>query len=305
LYELHFACSDYSDPLRNSYSYRIKELEDNWISLEDRHTLNVGGIPYGSYTLEVKAINSRGASSENILLFHIVVTQPFYKTWWFFALILTGIAIIFYAAYLLKYQSFKNILYLRMKIASNLHDEVGSLLTRITMFSDNLRYSKNNEEQRNTKLEKIAALSRDAVTSMSDVLWAIDSRNDFAGNLLDRMREHTEEMLFPLGIDVNFVLSGTDLKQPISSDMRGEIYLIFKEAINNIAKHSEATKVDILYQVNDKSFLLNITNNGAKEDISELSTGQGLSNMKMRAAKTGAKIQVKKEGETFSVEIKN
>jgi signal transduction histidine kinase len=305
LYELHFACTDYSDPLRNSYSYRIKELEDNWISLEDRHTLNVGGIPYGTYTLEVKAINSRGASSENILLFHIEVIQPFYKTWWFFALILTGIALLFYAAYLIKYQSFKNILHLRMKIASNLHDEVGSLLTRITMFSDNLRYSKNTEEQRNIKLEKIAALSRDAIASMSDVLWAIDSRNDFAGNLLDRMREHTEEMLFPLGIDVNFVLSGTDLKQPISSDMRGEIYLIFKEAINNIARHSEATKVDILYHVSDKSFLLNITNNGAKEDINELSTGQGLSNMKMRAAKAGAKIQVKKEGEIFSVEIKD
>jgi signal transduction histidine kinase len=192
-----------------------------------------------------------------------------------------------------------------MKIASNLHDEVGSLLTRITMFSDNLRYSKNTEEQRNIKLEKIAVLSRDAIASMSDVLWAIDSRNDFAGNLLDRMREHTEEMLFPLGIDVNFVLSGTDLKQPISSDMRGELYLIFKEAINNIARHSEATKVDILYHVSDKSFLLNISNNGATEDISELSTGQGLSNMKMRAAKAGAKIQVKKEGETFSVEIKN
>lgn len=305
LYELHFACTDYSDPLRNSYSYRIKELADNWISLEDRHTLNVGGIPYGTYTLEVKAINSRGASSENMLLFHIQVVQPFYKTWWFFALILTGIAIIFYAAYLLKYQSFKNILHLRMKIASNLHDEVGSLLTRITMFSDNLRYSKNNEEQRNIKLEKIAALSRDAIASMSDVLWTIDSRNDFAGNLLDRMREHTEEMLFPLGIDVNFVLSGTDLKQPISSDMRGELYLIFKEAINNIARHSEATKVDILYQVSDKSFLLTITNNGATEDINELSTGQGLSNMKMRAAKAGATIQVKKEGEIFSVEIKN
>lgn len=305
LFELHFACTDYSDPLRNNYSYRIKEISENWFSLEDRHTLNLGGIPYGNYILEVKAVNSRGVSSSNVLTFEILVSQPFYKTWWFLGLILTGIAMIFYVAYLIKYQSFKNILHLRMKIASNLHDEVGSLLTRITMFSDNLRYSKNSEEQRNLKLEKIAVLSRNAVASMSDVLWTIDSRNDFAGNLLDRMREHTEEMLFPLGIDVNFVLSGTDLKQHISSDMRGEIYLIFKEAVNNIVKHSQASRVDIRYQVNDKNFLLRITNNGAKEDISDISTGQGLSNMKMRAAKTGAEIDVKKEGELFTVEIKN
>src|SRR5205085_679112 len=149
LFELHFACTDYSDPLRNNYSYRIKGISENWFSLEDRHTLNLGGIPYGTYVLEVKAVNSRGVSSSNILTFEILVSQPFYKTWWFLGLILTGIAMIFYVAYLIKYQSFKNILHLRMKIASHLHDEVGSLLTRITMFSDNLRYSKNSEEQRN------------------------------------------------------------------------------------------------------------------------------------------------------------
>jgi hypothetical protein len=306
LLELHFGCTDYSDPLRNSYNYRIRELSDSWISLEDRHTLNLGGIPYGHYTVEVKAVNARGASSENMLVFHVKVSQPFYKTWWFYSLIMLGVAIIFYSAYLLKYQSFKNILQLRMRIASNLHDEVGSLLTRITMFSDNLRYGNNSEEQRNGKLEKIAVLSRNAIASMSDVLWTIDSRNDFAGNLLDRMREHAEEMLNPLGIDINFVISFTDLKQPITSDTRGEIYLIFKEAINNIARHSQATRVDITYQINDKYFLLKIMNNGAKDIAEETpSTGQGLSNMKMRAAKIDATITFHREDEYFSIEIKN
>lgn len=305
LLEIHFGCTDYSDPQRNMYSYRIKELSDNWISLEDRHTLNLGGMPYGHFTIEVKAINSRGASSANMLVLHLKVTQPFYKTWWFFALLLLGLAGVFYMAYLIKYRNFKNVLHLRMKIASNLHDEVGSLLTRITMFSENLRYSKNTEEQRHVKLEKIAQLSRNAVASMSDVLWTIDSRNDFAGNLLDRMREHAEEMLFPLGIDVNFVLSGTDLKQPITSDTRGEIYLIFKEAINNIARHSDASRVDITYRIYDKSFLLKITNNNPRQEISGLSTGQGLNNMKMRASRIGAGIRVTKEEHQFTIEIGN
>jgi signal transduction histidine kinase len=87
--------------------------------------------------------------------------------------------------------------------------------------------------------------------------------------------------------------------------MRGEIYLIFKEAINNIAKHSEATKVDIRYQVTDKTFLLNIANNGATGNISEISTGQGLNNMKMRAAKAGVSLTVNQVGEMFSIEIKS
>jgi signal transduction histidine kinase len=212
---------------------------------------------------------------------------------------------VFYAAYLIKSHNFKNVLHLRMKIASNLHDEVGSLLTRITMFSDNLRYSKNNEEQRNIKLEKIAILSRNAVASMSDVLWAIDSRNDFAGNLLDRMREQAEEMLFPLGIDVNFVLLVNDLKKPIHSDIRGEVYLIFKEAVNNIVKHSNATQVEITYKLADKHFYLKISNNGIIESISDISTGQGLNNMKMRAKKIGAQIKIDRNDDIFSVELNN
>lgn len=303
LVELHFGCSDYSDPQRNAYSYRIREISDNWISLEERHTLNIGGLPYGDYTLEVKATNSRGGASSNILFYNLHIQQPFYRTWWFFVLTLAIACLLFYGAYLIKYQNFKRILHLRMKIASNLHDEVGSLLTRITMFSENLRYSKNNEEQRNVKLEKIALLSREAVASMSDVLWTIDSRNDFAGNLLDRMREHAEEMLFPLGIDVNFVLDVNDLKKHIDSDTRGEIYLIFKEAINNIAKHSNATHVEIFYRFNDKHLHLKISNNGVKESISDISTGQGLDNMKMRAGKIGATISAEKTGGHFIVEL--
>jgi ligand-binding sensor domain-containing protein/two-component sensor histidine kinase len=305
LMELHFGCTDYSDPLRNSYSYRIRQLSDKWVSLDDRHTFNLSTLPYGKFNIEVKAINSRGASSSNILQFQVELVQPFYKTWWFYTAILVFIAIVFYIAYWIKYQNFKNVLKLRMRIASNLHDEVGSLLTRITMFTENLRYGRNTDQQRNAKLEKIALLSRDAVASMSDVLWTIDSRNDFAGNLLDRFREHTEEMLFPLGIDVNFVISGTDFKQPVSSDTRGEIYLIFKEAINNIAKHSKATYVDINCRINDKKYLIRITNNGAGAEANEFSTGQGLSNMQMRAKRIKAIVEVTRAGDTFSVEIRN
>src|SRR5690606_7820213 len=102
-----------------------------------------------------------------------------------------------------------------------------------------------------------------------------------------------------------FVISGTDFKQPVSSDTRGEIYLIFKEAINNIAKHSKATYVDINCRINDKKYLIRITNNGAGAEANEFSTGQGLSNMQMRAKRIKAIVEVTRAGDTFSVEIRN
>ncbi len=304
--EVHLGCTDYSDPLRNSYSYRIRSIEDTWISLEDRHSLNLGALPYGTYNIEVKAISSRGAPSVNTLIFTVRIQQPFYKTWWFYTLILLAIATLLSITYLVKSRNFKNVLHLRMKIASNLHDDVGSLLTRITMFADNLRYRTNTEEQRELKLEKISALCRNAVTSMSDVLWAIDSRNDFAGNLLDRMREHAEDMLLASDIDVRFHVSGTDLKRPIPSDTRREIYLLYKEAVNNIVKHSSATRVNITYWISNKHFILKITNNGVKGGAeNHITTGQGLNNMRMRAERVGGTLKTERTGEFFIVEVRN
>lgn len=304
LLELHFGCTDYSDPLRNTFTYRIEHLSDNWISLDDKHTLNLGGLPYGEYTIEVRATNAQGLPSVNTLVFQVQVVQPFYKTWWFYLLLLLCLGGVFYAIYLLQYQSLKNLHQLRLRISSNLHDDVGSLLTRITMVSENLRYGRNTEAQRNAKLDKIASLSRAAVASMSDVLWTIDSRNDFAGNLLDRMREHAEEMLFPLGIDVNFVISGTDLKRSVAAHIRRDIYLLFKEAINNIARHSKADRVDIIYRINEKGFYLSITNNGTPETgSSDISTGQGLSNIRMRARKAGASVSIDRKDDLFIIEV--
>jgi ligand-binding sensor domain-containing protein len=301
--ELYFGCTDYADPLRNTYYYRISGLNDKWVSLEDRHILNLSGIPIGEYVVEVKAFNPRGTASANVLKFNLNVVQPFYKDWWFYLILLLGVGVIIFIVYRINIRTVKGLHQLRVKIASNLHDEVGSLLTRITMFSDNLRYGKNNEEQRNQKLEKIASLSRNATASMSDVLWAIDARNDFTGNLLDRMHEHAEEMLLPLQVNILFDTQYVNPKQYIQSETRRELYLIFKEAINNIAKHSHAQNVRVLYRQKEKQFTLLIENDGIGDESKNYTTGQGLDNMRLRARRINANFEQSVINEKFVIRI--
>lgn len=302
--ELYFGCTDYSDPLRNTYQYRITGLNDKWVSLEDRHILNLSGIPAGEYVVEVKAFNPRGTVSSNVLKFNLKVVQPLYKEWWFFLVLLLGVGAVVFVMYRINIRSVKGLHQLRVKIASNLHDEVGSLLTRITMFSDNLRYGKNNEEQRDQKLEKIASLSRNATASMSDVLWAIDARNDFTGNLLDRMHEHAEEMLLPLQVNILFDTQYVNPKQYIQSETRRELYLIFKEAINNIAKHAHAQNVRVMYRQKEKQFSLLIENDGIEEDNKSYNTGQGLENMKLRARRINAIFEQTVVNDKFVIKVK-
>lgn len=305
LMELHFACSDYTDPAKNKYFYKIKGLNSDWVSLDNRRSFNISGIPYGKYVLEVKAMNARSIWAENVLQIQLEIQVPLYKRWWFYLLLCFVIAGIIYSFYRFKIDRLKALVHLRTQIASNLHDEVGSLLTRITMFSDNLQYGNNDTRQQQTKLGKIARLSREATASMSDVLWTIDARNDSTGNLTDRMREHAEEMLMPLGIDLNFDFSQTEAKQQLQPEERRDIYLIYKEAINNIARHAQdATYTEVIFVRDGKQLLLCITNDGVQQDPDTLPAGQGLDNMKMRAKKLNATITMTFKDHKFTIQLK-
>ncbi len=301
--EVHLASTDYSDPGRNSFYYRIGGKQGSWVPLGDRHSINLASLPYGDYPIEVKAINPRGTLSDRTLVLYVDIVQPFYRTWWFYLSLLVLTGAFFYAAYLVKSRNFKSVLQLRMKIASNLHDEVGSLLTRITLVAVNLRHNKYTEIQKDNKLDRIVSLSRDAVTSMSDVLWAIDSRNDFAVNLWERMQEHADELLSPLNAEIYFLVSETDLSQPISPDARQELYLWYKEAIHNIVKHSKAKNVHIRYHIQKKAFHLKVTNDGVPQEPEPHISGQGLNNMRMRARRIGARLKIEQKDDTFTVEI--
>ncbi len=298
----NLALTDYHSPENEIFLYRIRGLFDEWVSLNSQRSLRLDGLAAGSYTLEIKALDSRGAPATNILRYKIVVAQPFYKSWWFYLLLFVLASALLSSFFFLRLQNIRRVLHLREQIASDLHDEVGSLLTRITMTSDNLRYSNHSEIDRTTKLQKIAALSRTAASSMSDILWAIDARNDYTGNLADRMREHAEEMLAPLNIHPHFDFV-VNQRMSISSLLRQQLYLIYKEAINNIVKHSQATDVNILYHHNDQRFELRIVNDGYQEKEKSSTKGQGLKNIRMRAAKIHATTRIAAEGDTFRVEI--
>ncbi len=295
--------TDYTDPKANSFSYRVKGLFDDWVPLQGQPVLRLNSIPYGRYTLEIKALNAQGILAANMLRFHLWVKLPFYKTWWFYGLILLLAGVLIYVFFQLRFRSLKQLQQLRVQIASDLHDEVGGLLTRITLFSDNVRFGRNTAPEKETKIEKIAALSRDATTTMSDVLWAIDARNDFAGSLADRMREHAEDMLLPANIELVFDVTEVHQKQKIPSEVRQQLYLIFKEAINNIVKHTRATAVRIAYQYDSRYFLLRIINNGTDKPFRTTVSGQGLKNMEMRAAKIGAGMDCHFQEECFILTI--
>lgn len=297
--------SDYSQTEANTFFYRIKGVYNHWISLGNQNVLRLESLNAGDYEVEIIGFNKRGRKSKHALLFNVAIEQVFYKVWWFYVLTALAVIGLVYAYFKWRLRNVHQKQHLRTQIASNLHDEVGSLLTSIIISTDSARYTARSMDEKNDKLEHIASLSRNATSTMSDVLWSIDARNDYAGNLTDRMREHAEAMLLPADIEVEFDFTETRQEQNIHPDTRQQLYLIFKEAINNVVKHSKSTLVKVHYKQQGQHFELRIINNNHQESVDEHSgsRGQGLKNMQMRAERIHASCLISTHDGHFEVKI--
>ncbi len=285
-----FALNDYFDPQHNRFEYMLEGLNSNWISLENQHTLRLSSIPAGNYSLHIRGINSKGKMSMNEINLPIYMSAIFYKQWWFILIEIVLLIALVYSVFQYRIKQLLKIQHLRTKIASDLHDEVGSLLTRISIHTELIKHAHLDIDKNKNELNKIAETSRLATSTMSDVLWSVDARNDKAGNLIDRMREHADAMLLPLEIDVIFN-HNLNSDKTINLTVRQELFLIFKECIHNIAKHSKCTEVTIDLKNGNGKFELLVSDNG-KLKAANSTQGQGLKNMKMRADKIPASIEI-------------
>lgn len=223
----------------------------------------------------------------------INVKQIFYKTWWF-------ILLAFCAAFLLGYSMFRYRLNqviamegLRTKISSDLHDDVGSMLSGLAMQTELLEINANEADK--FKLQKIATISRGAVSQMRDLVWSIDSRRGTVEDLVERMRELAEELLLPM--DIAFQIEAANILSPnkkLAAEIKQNMFMIYKEALTNSLKHANATHVDIALSNTNKGCMLSIKDNGTNTPCTKY-TGLGLSNMAFRADKMRAQLHFEKE----------
>lgn len=291
LLSVRFSLTDFYQPQFNSFLYQLSGIDTSWVHLEAQNFLRINHLPAGQYTLLIKGRNLNGVESSNRITIHIHVAQVFYKQAWFIVLLIVAILAVIYAIFRFRIGQLLKLQQLRTKIASDLHDEVGSMLTRISILTELLKY----KNQNNPEIEQIATASRSATTMMSDVLWSVDARNDKMGNLLDRMREHADALLLPLNNNISFTTNNIDMGHAMNMQSRQNLLLIFKEAVNNIAKHSNATDVIILIENNHNGFHMVISDNGSPVKERSTGSGQGLKNMAMRAEEIGATLVIQKE----------
>ena len=291
----------YSNPSEVVYEYRLSGIDQSWQRTKER-VVRYTTLPDGEFTFEVRARNADGYWSETTASISFTIQPPIWKRWWFILLLIT--AVIVAGIFLYNYYKISRLVDLeriRIRIASDLHDDVGASLTEIALQADFIKATQR-DNALSESLQQIGDMSRKIVTTMDDIVWSIDARNDTFGDLHDRMQDYANNVLTPVDIEPIFHFSGFESGKVMPLEIRQNLYLIFKEAVNNAAKHSKATRVEIIFIRLEQGFELIIADNGVGMPEHIRSGGHGMKNMKLRAARIHAQIEIEnKNGLKISI----
>ena len=299
-FTVNWTMPNYFQNSKNKYYTKLDGFEDRWFFQGNRASIRYNKLPAGDYILRVRGSDSNGNFSASELELPITVRQIFYKTWWFICLLFLSVLGILYAIFNYRLMQLKALNDLRTKISSDLHDDVGSLLSGLAMQTEMLENKAKKEDK--ARLNRISNLSREAITKMRDLVWSIDNRRDRIHDLIERMKELADEMLLPKAINYNINNKNLNINKKLSILVKQQLFFIYKEAITNIVRHSNATEVSISFKNKNGLGYLKIADNGTISQ-KDSKTGLGIENMKMRAKKIQAEINFYNE-KGFTVIIK-
>lgn len=292
-----FASMDFSNPKDNHYLFMLEGFDRNWQQTNaERRIANYTNLPPGSYTFRVKGSNSDGIWSNSEATLSIVIHPPFWLTWWFVLLSVISAGSIIYYISTLRIKNLLAIEKLKTKLAADLHDNVGSGLTEISILSELASFKANSETPESQKeLKIISELSRQLVDNMSDIVWVVNPQRDSLHDLIVRLKNSYGETLNSLGISfrVSNLENLKDIKLPI--DFKQNLYLILKEAINNAIKHSKCSIIQLDANTRKDFIEVSVTDDGIGIDEHKVVTGNGLKNIKQRAESIGGRVKLRSE----------
>jgi PAS domain S-box-containing protein len=180
----------------------------------------------------------------------------------------------------------------RRRIAVDLHDDIGSSLTQISVLSEVARREVAGSSSLERPLELIAGSARELIDSMSDIVWAINPQRDHLADLVHRMRRFAADTLTARNIEFSMELPGPGDDIKLEGNLRREVFLIFKEALNNAVRHSGCTRAAIELRLENHRLRLHLRDNGRGFDAAQAADGHGLMSMSGRAAGIGARFEI-------------
>jgi ligand-binding sensor domain-containing protein len=277
---------NFEDGESNTYAYRLFESKPSpWINVSKEKTLNFVNLKPGDYTFEVKGILSDGTESAQPERIVFTVSPAFYQTWWFYSFWIIVTVCGAYALYRYRINQLLRVQKVRNNISSDLHDDIGAKLTNINILTMLGRQNVQQPELTSSYLNRIADEIQLSGEALDDIVWSINSNNDLLPEVIARMRRYAADIFDNANISFQFNADKQLSSRTLNMEQRRDLFLVYKEAINNIQKHAQASIVDINLTREKKYLCLTVADNGKGFDVVQPTYRNGLKNMCNRVEK--------------------
>ena len=301
-----------ADVLR--YQFMLEGADKDWGAPINQRVVNYANLRPGSYRFLVRAVNADGIVSSPPASIAFTIVPPVWQRWWFIGLVVLLLVALTHLIYRYHTRRLIELERVRTRIATDLHDDIGASLSKIAILSDvaGQELSSAGESPVAAPLAQIADTSRDCVDAMSDIVWAINPQRDHLSDLTYRMRRFAEDLLDAKNIDFTIRSTLDEKDMTLGADLRREVYLIFKECVNNLARHSGCRNAGLAFTINGPWLVVSITDDGRGFKVEETNGGgagmggHGLSSMERRAKALGGTLKINSEpgrGTTVTLKV--
>lgn len=296
--------SSYLPPEMLQYSFFLEGYQQNWSKASQLNTFSYRNLPPGNYQLWVRCHDNYNHSGKEILLLRFVIDPPFWKTIWFgivvaiiCILILTQtIRIIQSAQYNKKLRDLEhrnNIDRERLRISQDMHDEIGASLTQVSILSEILKQKYHDPDESIRLIKRISGISGNVIDDLDEIIWAMNPKNDSLDSFASYVRKYTSEYLETAGIAGLFDFPQDYPPILMTSEQRRNVFLVIKEAVHNIVKHSRSTEARFYLKWSDNQLKMKISDNGTGfNPVDCESKGNGLGNMQKRIQALGGNYSI-------------
>lgn len=308
--EFQYTALSLAAPSKVFFKYQLEGLDKDWVDAGTKRTAFYSHLPAGHYRFRIIACNNDGLWNKDGVAFAFTVLPFFWQTWWFLGL--TGLLILSIVALAVRYQTRhrmqRRLAQLerqhaiereRARIAQDIHDDIGASLTRITMLSQSVQSELKQPQQAAAVLDRIGSTAREVTRALDEIVWAVDPRHDTLDSLVCYMGKFAQDFLAAADVRCRLDLPVDLPTWPLTAETRHNLFLAFKETLNNTLKHAGATEVRVSLTFRTHAFVLVVKDNGRGFDLKQVHAdtgrathGNGLINLQRRLAQIGGRCEI-------------
>ena len=302
--DIRFACLLFHSNKQIKYAYKMEGVDKDWVYCNYKRNASYTNLSPGNYVFSVKAQSPAGVWNKTPTLLAVIIKPPYWQTWWFYLLeAMAGFAV---AAYVIRFYTaaklakqkneIEKMLAVsneRSRIASEMHDELGSGLTSIRMLSEIAGGKINRDLIPKSEIEKIERSAGNLSENLREIIWTMNTRFDKLDDFIVYVRSYAVEYFDESTISFHFKSPNNVPAVTLNGELRRNVFLCFKEALHNIVKHSGATVASLSFTVGDNLLIAEIKDNGIGIDGNKMNKfGNGLSTMQERMNKLGGDLEI-------------